>query len=178
MTVAYADPPYPGQARKHYAKEAAARGAVAKEVNHRLLIAHLSDEFPDGWALSTSAPALQDVLALCPAGVRVAAWVKPFAAFKVGVNPGYTWEPVIFHTTRKRDRSEDTIKDHLIEPITMRKGFPGAKPDRFWFWLFDLLGARPGDTFADLFPGSGGGDRMWARWCANQTPDSFQLEAA
>lgn len=41
MRVAYADPPYVGQSRKHYG------GA---EVNHRLLIAHLCDEFPDGWS--------------------------------------------------------------------------------------------------------------------------------
>ena len=33
---------------------------------------------------------------MCPAGVRVGAWVKTFCAFKKGVRPAYAWEPVIF----------------------------------------------------------------------------------
>ena len=42
------------------------------EVNHAALIEDLAAY--DGWALSTSAGALPAVLALCPPGVRVAAW--------------------------------------------------------------------------------------------------------
>lgn len=91
--MAYADPPYPGQARKHYRNDPS--HIPAAEVDHAALIAQLCDEYPDGWALSTSSAALRDVLLLCPADVRVAAWVKPFAVFKPGVNPAYAWEPVI-----------------------------------------------------------------------------------
>ena len=44
----------------------------AGEVDHAALIGRLSGY--DGWALSTSAEALPGMLALCPPGVRVAAW--------------------------------------------------------------------------------------------------------
>jgi hypothetical protein len=33
----------------------------------------------------------------------------------------------------------------------------GAKPAVVCRWIFTLLGAAPGDTLDDLFPGSGGG---------------------
>jgi len=155
VRFAYADPPYPGQARRHYGKEAAADGRVAREVNHGLLIAHLGDEFPDGWALSTSSVALRDVLPLCPPDARVGAWVKPFASFKPGVNPGYCWEPVIFRGGRKRGREEPTIRDFCSVNITLRKGVSGAKPVEFCWWVFDLLGVTDTDEFVDVFPGSG-----------------------
>src|SRR5205823_3197858 len=87
IRVAYADPPYPGQAKKHYGSE---------EVCHRELITRLTDEYPDGWALSTSSPSLTALLPLCPPGCRVGAWVKPFCVYKPGVNPAYAWEPVIW----------------------------------------------------------------------------------
>src|SRR5437773_8181969 len=96
MRCAYADPPYPGQAAKYYGDYA----DFAGEVNHARLIDHLVTEFPDGWALSTSSPALRDILPLCPADIRIAAWVKPFHAFKRGVRPAYAWEPVIFRGGR------------------------------------------------------------------------------
>ena len=158
LKFAYADPPYIGQAKKHY-------GPDAREVNHKLLITHLCNEFPDGWALSLSSPTLRDVLPLCPTDVRVGAWVKPFAAFKVNVNPAYAWEPVIFRGGRKRDRTENTVRDWVSAVITLRKGVSGAKPDAFGFWLFDLLGMRPGDEFVDVFPGSGAVSAAWEKWC-------------
>lgn len=37
----------------------------------------------------------------------------------------------------------------------------GAKPAVFIRWVFDLLGALPGDEFVDVFPGSGGVGRAW-----------------
>ena len=52
---AYADPPYVGQARRHYGRE---------EVDHRALIAQL--EMYDGWALSCSSPSLQTLLPALP----------------------------------------------------------------------------------------------------------------
>ena len=150
MRFAYADPPYPGQARKHYSKHP----DYAGEVDHAALIARLVSEYPDGWALSTSSPALQDVLALCPRGVRVGPWVKPFASFKRGVNPAYAWEPVIFMGGRKRERTEPTVRDWVSCNITLKRGLVGAKPYVFCAWLFYLLGVRPQDTLDDLFPGS------------------------
>ena len=148
MRFAYADPPYPGQARKLYR---------CPEIDHRILINSLELEYPDGWALSTSSSALRSVLALCPDDVRIAAWVKPFASFKPGINPAYTWEPVIWRGGRPRARGEDTARDHLAENITLQKGLCGAKPPAFNRWILELLGYRPGeDTLDDLFPGTGG----------------------
>src|SRR5216684_5596264 len=85
---AFADPPYIGQAKKHYGKYGGA------EVDHAQLIAQL--ETYDGWALSCSSTTLQQILKMCPEDVRISAWVKPFCAFKVNVNPAYAWEPVIW----------------------------------------------------------------------------------
>ena len=155
MRTAYADPPYLGQARKHY-------GPDAREVNHEVLIAHLG-EF-DAWALSCSSPSLHLILPLCPEGARVGAWVKPFASFKPGVNPAYAWEPVIFYGARKRDRKDLTVRDWVSCPITLQKGVHGAKPEAFCLWLFELLGLLPDDEFHDLFPGSGSVTRAWAHW--------------
>ena len=146
MRVAYADPPYIGQARKHYGENAA-------EVNHSLLIAHLC-EF-DARALSCSSPSLREILPLCPAGVRVGAWVKPFCSFKPNVNPAYAWEPVIFSGGRKRSRKETTRRDWVQECILLKKGVHGAKPLAFCWWVFEFLNLLPGDTLYDLFPGSG-----------------------
>lgn len=159
---AYADPPYPGQARKHYAGEARADGRVAREVNHPLLIAYLCDEFPDGWAMSTSSPSLRAILPLCPDDTRVGAWVKPFHIYKKGVRPAYAWEPLLFRGGRNTDPPTPpkggaaiTPKDFVSANITLRKGTPGAKPVDFCWWVFALLGVLPGDDFVDVFPGSG-----------------------
>jgi hypothetical protein len=156
MKFAYADPPYLGQARKHY-------GPDAREVNHQLLIAHLA-EF-DGWALSCSTPSLRTILPMCPPDARIGAWVKPFAIYKPGVNPGYCWEPVIFRPLpRKRTRAEPTVRDFVSANVTLGRGVPGAKPDDFCRWLFALAGMTPDDEFTDLFPGSGAVGRAWEAW--------------
>ncbi len=155
MRFAYADPPYPGQARKHY-------GPDAREVNVPLLIAHLS-EF-DGWALSTSTPSLRDLLPMCPPAVRVMAWVKPFAIFKPGVNPAYAWEPVIVKPLRSLGRDRLTVRDWVSVGVTLRRGTAGAKPDAFCFWLFEAAGLLPDDEFSDLFPGSGAVGLAWQAW--------------
>lgn len=101
---------------------------------------------------------------MCPDDCRVAAWVKPFAAFKVGVNPGYCWEPVIWRGGRtKRARSKDTVRDYHSEVITLSRGVPGAKPPGFVKWIVDLLGAdvKLNDTIIDLFHGSGAMLGVW-----------------
>ena len=152
---AYADPPYYGCGhlyREHHA-DADAWDDLA---TWRHLIARLMDEYGEGWALSMTSGNLHDILPMCPRESRIAAWVKPFASFKPGVNPGYTWEPVVFYGGRRRtDKSEPTVRDYIATPITLRRGLTGAKPEPFCRWILDLLGFRRGDTLDDLFPGTG-----------------------
>lgn len=157
MRVAYADPPYIGQARKHYRSD-----PLCAEVDHAALIGEL--EGYHAWALSCSSSSVQQILALCPPTVRVAAWVKPFASYKPGVNPAYAWEPVLFRVGRKRTRRQVTVRDWLSCNITLRRGLSGAKPEAFCYWLFELLNLQPMDEFVDLFPGTGGVSVAWERW--------------
>lgn len=89
--LAYADPPYPGRAALYYS----GHPDFAGEVDHALLVASLSAEY-DAWALSTSADALQDVLAVCPPGVRVAAWHRGERPNSKAQTPLNAWEPVIY----------------------------------------------------------------------------------
>jgi len=152
VKFAYADPPYVGQAKKHYG---------ANEVDHKMLIEKLQAEY-DGWALSCSAPSLHSLLPLCPPDARIAAWVKPFASFKPGVNPAFAWEPVLFRGSRKRGRDEDTVRDWCSANITLKKGLAGAKPLDFCNWIIDLLGAKPGEDMLDeLFPGTALLTKTW-----------------
>ena len=146
MRFAYADPPYIGQAKRHYGSE---------EVNHEDLIRNLCSGLYDGWALSCSSPTLFQILSLCPKDVRVGAWVKPFCSFKPGVNPAYAWEPVIFRGGRKLGRDVPTVRDWVSANITLKKGLSGAKPVAFCEWLIALLGINQTDELIDLFPGTG-----------------------
>lgn len=125
MRFAYADPPYMGQAKRHYGKEPTYGG----EVDHAALIASLAEY--DGWALSLSSPSLREILPLTPPDTRVMAWVKPFASYKPNVNPAYAWEPVLVHGGRKRDRTALTVRDWVSCPITLKKGLVGVKPPTF-----------------------------------------------
>lgn len=156
--MCYADPPYIGQAKKHYGQFG------GSEVDHRLLVAQLEIEYPDGWALSLSSPTLKTILPLCPERARVMAWVKPFASFKPGVNPAYAWEPVIVCGGRPYAKDANTVRDWISANITMQTGMPGAKPEAFCFWLFAVLNLQAGDEFVDMFPGSGAVTRAWERW--------------
>lgn len=154
LRVAYADPPYPGLAARYYGREA----SYAGEVDHAALIARLDREF-DGWALSTGAYALRDVLPLCPAGARVAAWVKPIAASPLTYGPHNCWEPVIVVPARHlRPGARDWL---AAQPARRGGDLPGRKPIAFCGWLFGLLGMRPGDELVDLFPGTGVVGRAW-----------------
>ena len=157
MKIAYADPPYMGQAKKHYQHE----DSYAGEVNQGALIQTLTTDFPDGWALSCSTPSLRHLLPHCPDDIRIAAWVKPFAIFKPNVNPAYAWEPVLFRGGRKRSRKESTVRDWVSANITLKKGLVGAKPEAFCTWLFDLMGLQDGDEFVDIFPGTGIVTAVW-----------------
>lgn len=150
MKFAYADPPYPGCAHRYPEK---------KEVDHHELINRLVAQY-DGWALSTNEPALHWLLELCPAGSRVMPWVKPFAVFKPGVGVAYAWEPVIVYGARRRTRQQPTVRDWVSANITLKRGLVGAKPDDFYKWLLAVLNVEPDDVLDDLYPGTGGLERV------------------
>jgi hypothetical protein len=166
--VAYADPPYLGCGNLYADKHPNALD-WDKPKRHRELIISLYDSY-DGWALSCSSPSLKTLLGFCDNTVRVAAWVKPFTSFKPNVNPAYAWEPVIFRPCRTRDRAEPTIRDWVAENITLQRGLTGAKPRSFCLWMFDLIGARKGDDFHDLFPGTGAVGAAWQEFTGEHVP--------
>ncbi len=154
MNLAYADPPYPGCA--HLYKDHPDYGG---EVDHVALISRLHEEY-DGWALSTSSKALQEILRICPTNVRVLVWVKNTVR--------YAWEPVIVWPARLPDGN---LRDWMhAEPEAFQwRPRPdsyviGQKPEAFCMWLFAWLGGAPEDSFDDLFPGSGAVGRAWARF--------------
>ena len=161
MKIGYADPPYPGCA--HMYKD---HPDYAGEVDHAALVERLNAEF-SGWVLHTSSVALPQVLPLVAStpGVRVMAWVKSFAAFKKNVSVAYAWEPVIVKAARKPVVSGRCVMRDWVEcPITLKRGLVGAKPERVCHWAFEMVGARPDDELADLFPGTGAVSAAWARW--------------
>jgi hypothetical protein len=142
-----------GQGKRYPEHPHAGRWDYPEE--HADLMVRLDRDY-DGWAYSLSSSSLQTLLPLAPDGVRVAAWVKPFAAYKRNVRIAYTWEPVIFRPGR--DSSADGApvgRDHLSQVITLQRGLTGAKPPQFCRWVLDLLGYVDGDTVDDLFPGTG-----------------------
>lgn len=161
MRFAYADPPYIGQAKRHYSHD-----PLCAEVDHAELVARLLREFPDGWALSASSPSMAQLYPLMPKGTRVGIWCKSFCAFKRNVRPAYAWEPVFFYggrnpmnghraTIPERNGKQTTPKDFIVEPITLKKGLVGAKPEKVCQWILDLLNFREGDELVDLYPGTG-----------------------
>lgn len=157
MRFGFADPPYPGLSKKYYGK---------REVNHQYLIIQLIRDFPDGWVLCTSSDALQELMRLCPIGVRISSWVK-------GSRPGVTykarssWEPVIIWGGRPNKLGPtEKLDDSLVMHIGGRQrkhpgSLVGMKPAGFCEWAFRQLGARQGDELVDLFPGSGAVGRAW-----------------
>lgn len=176
LKAAYADPPYLGCAVKRYGSLHPRAADYDDPETHRRLIERLCDEF-DTWALSLHEPSLRLLLSMCPAEVRVGAWVKPFAAYKAGITRAYTWEPVIFRFSpaRPRTRNQETWRDSVSAPITQRRGVPGAKPQAFCYWLFAGLNLWPADEFHDLFPGSGAVGDAWARWKDRHDPHQIPL---
>ncbi len=172
MKVAYADPPYLGCCKLygHYHGEDGF-GCWDHLLTHERLIHRLELEFPDGWALSCSTPSLRYLLPFCPDDVRIASWVKSFCAFKKGVRPCYAWEPIIYRGGRNKNHpppvkggAQTTPKDFTVtpyedlatmEPITLKKGLTGAKPEKVCAWILDLLNVQRGDEVVDLYPGTG-----------------------
>jgi hypothetical protein len=177
LRLAYADPPYPGNARRLY------RGHpdYAGEVDHAELLTRLAGY--DGWALSTSAAALPAMLTLCPPGARVAAWHRGERT-AASWEPLSAWEPVIYSPARPVDpaalpgRRTDSLV-HGVSPMTSLPGrVIGTKPAAFCRWVFSLLGAAPGDTLDDLFPGSGVVSRAWAAFTAAEPSDGTGADAS
>ena len=167
LRLAYADPPYPANAWMY-------RGHpdYAGEVDHAALIKRLADY--DGWALSTSAEALPEVLALWPPGVRVAAWHRGERPARSHC-PLSAWEPVIYCGGRQLlrgtgSRRADSITCGVSVVTTLPGRVIGAKPAAVCRWIFDLLGAGPGDTLDDLFPGTGAVGRAWTAFTGSGDP--------
>lgn len=158
ISVAYADPPYPGQSDRYKGHP-----DFGGEVDHHRLISKLVNEYPDGWALSTNVPSLAWLLPICPPEVRVGVWVKHFVAHKPHVRVAYAWEPVIFLMPERRAGTVPT-RDFVVERITMKKGLHGRKPARFCVWMFNFLGLLPGDNLDDLYPGSGIVSKAFSKW--------------
>lgn len=165
--LAYADPPYPGLAAKYYRDHP----DYAGEVDHKQLVEQLVTF--DGWALSTSAEALPVVLSLLSPfdGWFIASWFK-------GGQPGKakrarsSWEPILVKPARETVSSQpgwDSFCGAARARLTDPKRVIGAKPPGFCLWLFrDLLRAAKSDSFADLFPGSGGVSRAWALYVSQE----------
>jgi len=170
VRFAYADPPYLGVAKKRYPDHPESWVYDTVEGHHQL-IDRLVTEFPDGWALSMAATNLRELLPLCPGGSRVMVWAKTYTMFLKGVNPAYSWEPIIVYGGRKRGLDRPTLRDWLALPSPHVRGraFTGQKPEQLCYWLFDVLGMQADDELVDLFPGSGAVARAWESW-RNQAP--------
>ena len=70
---------------------------------------------------------------------------------------------------RRLRRRVDSIVCGVAALTTLPGRVIGAKPAAVCRWIFDLLGAEPGDTLDDLFPGSGAVSRAWAA-CTGHDP--------
>jgi len=140
----------------------------AGEVDHAALIDRLKSEY-DGWVLHAAAtPKSMAVLAplVENTGARWCSWKKTFAAFKKNVSVAYAWEPVIIKPARKPVVSKRIVMRDWVEcPITLKKGLTGVKPEKVCHWAFELVGAHPGDTLDDMFPGTGAVSKAWREWC-------------
>jgi hypothetical protein len=132
-----------------------------QEVDHADLIARLEEGWPDGWALSTSARALRDVLPMCPASTRVCVWRRRTRG-KTSRRALNAWEALLVVGGRERaDRGLDVL-DYRGRYDSYPGALEGMKPPEFTVWMFNLLGAQTGDHLADLYPGSGAVSRAWA----------------
>lgn len=159
---AYADPPYVGQAKRHYGSHP----DYAGEVDHAELIARLAAY--DGWALSLSVKSLPAILKLCPDDVLVLGWFKPIAP-PLGDHRRYNWEPVILSPVRQPGPGYVPIAAIASPPQFTFRAKPeshviGEKPQDFAHWVFAAAGLTEDDELDDLFPGSGAIGRAWATY--------------
>lgn len=122
---------------------------------HRELLTRLLEEY-DGFAIATSPDGLAAYGPL-PAAARIMVWVKPNAT------PGAhrlrsMWEPVILYPPagRRSNRGGVGAMPDVLTAPAPRRGFTGAKPDAWVWWVLDALQYAPGtDVVDDLFAGSG-----------------------
>lgn len=172
IRVAYADPPYPGCARFYSIPGTPEYHPNAGEwddpARHVRLMEDLDRDFPDGWALSTSAIALED-LRPRPAGSRVAVYCHPGVQnAKIGKDVAavtFMWEAVIYRVPLVARGTRVSTPDCLWASAGHghTSGFYGSKPPKFCRWILSLLrlGGHEADEFVDLFPGSGNVTRAW-----------------
>lgn len=174
MRFAYADPPYIGQAKKHYGKHK----DYAGEVDHAELIERLCADY-DGWALSLSMKSLPTIARLCPIDVVTLAWFKPIAP-PLGDHRRYNWEPVIMRPVRRYGPGYVPMATIASPPQFTFREKPkehviGEKPEAFAHWVFAAAGLTKEDELADLFPGSGAITRAWVTYQAGPTvSDGYQ----
>lgn len=171
MIFAYADPPYIGNGRRLYGKLHPEAEKWDDPNTHKQLVESLSQDFPDGWAISLSIKTLQQYLSWCPDDVKVLAWIKPNTAPPMGDGRMYTWEPVILRGGRKPKPATAMHVVANVEQYTFRQKpenyHVGAKPLAFSTWLFRCAGLTPNDELLDLFPGSGAVTKAWDSWRAS-----------
>lgn len=170
LRLAYADPPYVGRARRYYGREA----SFAGEVDHSELLSRLATY--DGWALSCAADSIPRLLATVAEvlrdasrvdRVRLAIWHRrrpphPHAR-RLSAYEGLIYSPARFVVPGSTRPITDVLLGVESRPRpTLPGSIIGMKPPAFCVWVFQLLGALPGDDLADLFPGSGMVSRAWA----------------
>jgi len=86
------------------------------------------------------------------------------------------WEPLLVAGGREHGtdapqdllddlETDDVVLDDVLDYRGRYDSFNGAlvgmKAPEFAMWMFRQLGARPGDTLDDLYPGSGAIGRAW-----------------
>lgn len=178
MKFAYADPPYIGQARKHYGNHV----DYAGEVDHRALIYRLCDEF-DGWALSLSMKSLPVIVRFCPEDVVTLAWFKPIAP-PLGDHRRYNWEPVLLRPVRRYGPGYVPTALIASPPQFTFRPKPethviGEKPETFCHWIFAAAGLTRDDEMHDLYPGSGAVSTAWESYEPGPTiKDRSPIDAA
>ena len=155
MRVAYADPPLPGVRLGVFYQNKA--GSITPR-SSRSCVA----DFPDGWALSTSAKALRD---LAPALSAERARLRlGEAASRARAEHGH---PQHVGAADRRRRGASSGPACAIgsrrSPRGTAASFPGRKPLAFIAWLFACLGVLPGDNLFDKYPGTGIVSRAFAQ---------------
>ena len=163
--LAYADPPYVGLAERYYGDHP----DYAGEVDHLELLRALSGF--DGWALSCSSasvPLIGSMVTQLQLPARLAVWVRhppPHPTARI-----VTAYEGVWYVPARLERSREDLRDVFAEkpgarPLpTVPSAVVGMKPTAMLSWVFELIGARPGDELADLFPGSGIVSAAWRAW--------------
>jgi hypothetical protein len=155
VKFAYVDPPYHGMGKKMYGELHSEAAKWDDKQSHIDLLARIAEEYPDGWVFSCNPKDLPWLLPTMPEGTRVGAWVKTFFQIRK-VHTQYAWEPILFSGGRIHKGRNPMVYDWLSCPRNLKRGVPGAKPDKFNDWVIKLLNAQEGDEVVDVFPGSGG----------------------